>query len=120
MTYAITSGEATITSAGPVSGTLGTGVLAGNYEVTARVRGLGAGQRLSLLLEASAAGTFTDTVTAARWEVSGSGAPEGDEMSASWRDMQLVPFGGSGNALRFNVVALDAGATAQILGFLHI
>jgi hypothetical protein len=113
--YPITTGTQTVTAAGPVAGTLSTATLPNLSTIYLDVTGLTSGTcRISI--EDSATGTFGDALPVKVWHF-GAGEPtDGITVSAALDEIRNIRSGGTGNALRVNVLSLATGATLNLAG----
>jgi hypothetical protein len=116
----ITTGEQTVSAAGPVTGTLSTSAMSGNFSVKVRIRGLAQDLRIMLSLEDTSSATpFTDARTIAHWNTFGGMPADGITLSIASYEMPSAKFGAANTALRINCTAIDGGGSAQILAWLE-
>jgi len=117
----ITTGEQTVSATGPVSGTLNTSALSGDWSVKVRIRGLAAGKRIMLSLEDTNNATpFSDARTIAHWDTLGGMPTDGLTLTKYHYESPSAKFGAANTALRVNCTAIDSGASAQILAWLEL
>jgi hypothetical protein len=113
--YPITTGIQTVTSAGPVTGTLSTASLTNLSTIYLDVTGLSAGTcRISI--EDSATGAFGDALPVKVWHFEAGTNVAGITVSANSEDIPNLRKGATGNALRVNVLSLPTGATLTLAG----
>jgi hypothetical protein len=116
----ITTGEQTVSAAGAIAGSLSTSSFSGNYTVSVRIWGLAPGLRMLIELQDTSSSTpFSDARAIACWHFNG-GTGGTDAIVASIRssDLTSAKFGAANTAFRLNVVSLDSGASAQVLGWI--
>ena len=111
--YPITTGMQTASATGPVTGTLSTASLPNLSTLYLDVTGLSSGTcRISI--EDSATGTFTDALPVKVWHFEPGTEPGGITVSAASEEIPNLRKGGTGNALRVNVLSLAGGATVSL------
>jgi hypothetical protein len=118
--YQITTGVQTVSATGPVTGTLNTSSLSGNFTVRVTINGLPEGLRMMLSLEDTSSSTpFSDARTVAHWDTYGGMPADGLTLAIRSDRMPSAKFGAANTALRVNCTALDEGATAQVVAWLE-
>lgn len=117
----ITTGEQTVTGTGPVTGTLDTSGLSGDYTVFVRVRGLTSGSSMQVALEDTAnASAFSDATQPYVFSFVGSGTTgagaqtEGIVQSVRKYQMPKARFGVTNSKFRINVQAMDGSSTSLV------
>jgi len=116
----ITTGKQTVSATGPVTGTLNTSAMSGNFRVKVLIAGLGEGLRMMLSLEDTNNATpFSDARTIAHWDTYGGMPADGLTLSIRSNQMPSAKFGAANTALRLNCTALDSGASAQVTAWLE-
>jgi len=116
----ITTGEQSVTAAGAVTGVLATAALAPFNTVKLICRGLTAGQRALFSVEDTANVTaFSDVRQVAVAHFVGSASPDGSAREWATYDIPMTRYGVANAELRINCLAIDAGATALVHGFIE-
>jgi hypothetical protein len=113
--HPITTGIQTVTTSGPVTGTLSTAGLTTLSTIYLDVTGLSSGT-CRIAIEDSATGTFTDALPVKVWHFTPGSNPGGINVSAALNEVPNMRRGATGNALRVNVLSLAAGATLSLSG----
>jgi hypothetical protein len=117
---AITTGEQSVAATGPITGTLSTVTLAAPFTFRLRVRGLAAGQTISIGLEDTANATpFSDAIVQWVTQVTGVAVPEGTTDNKTWYQLPAIRIGAANCKVRFNCYSITGGATALVEGWME-
>jgi hypothetical protein len=112
--YPITTGMQTVTSTGPVTGTLSTASLPNVSTIYIDVTSFTAGAVCRVSIEDSASGNFSDALPVKVWHFQGGESGSGVTVSANLDEISNIRKGATGNALRVNVLAISASASLSL------
>jgi hypothetical protein len=116
----ITTGEQTVAAAGALTGVLATAAMTSFKSIKLVCRGLAAGQRALFSIEDTANVTpFSDVRQVAVAHFIGLQPIEGSARDWATYDIPLTRFGVANSALRVNCLALDAGNSPLVHGWLE-
>lgn len=107
--------EQTVTATGPLTGTLDTSTLSGDFTINVRVRGLTGNQTMRVDIEDTANSTaFSDATQVWTADFKGAPSPEGITHSIRAYKLPSIRFGGVNNKLRANVQEISNGVSALV------
>jgi hypothetical protein len=116
----ITTGEQTITTTGPITGTLSTATLTTDFTITIRARGLNVGESMLLVIEDTASSSaFSDAeqVLAPINIVGGQPSTEGYTVNVRAYQVPTMRIGATNNKVRINCLALNSTGSPSVQVF---